>query len=191
MLEAKDQQILAQLQRDSRLSMQDLADRVGMSTSACWRRVKALENDEIISRYTIVVDTRKDGFELSSIVHVSLARHEQKNVDNFIREVSRHPEILECFSTSGEANFHLRVVVEDMDAYNVFLDDFIFKLPGVSQVRSNIVLKEIKSDTALPFRTESVEFLGRRCLWVADAVSTGHSQQRRPPTDNTCSILRL
>jgi len=153
MLEAKDQQILAHLQRDSRLTMQDLADRVGMSTSACWRRVKALENDEIISRYAVIVDTRKAGFELSSIVHISLARHEQKNVDNFIREVSRHPEILECFSTSGEADFHLRVVVENMDAYNVFLDDFIFKLPGVSQVRSNIVLKEIKSDTALPFRT--------------------------------------
>ena len=85
-------------------------------------------------------------------MHVSLARHEQKHVDNFIREVSHHPEILECFATSGEADFHLRVVVEDIDAYNVFLDDFIFKLPGVSQVRSNIVLKEIKADTALPFR---------------------------------------
>ena len=64
----------------------------------------------------------------------------------------RHAEVLECFATSGEADFHLRVVVEDMDAYNAFLDDFIFKIPGVSQVRSNIVLKEIKSDTALPFR---------------------------------------
>ena len=73
-------------------------------------------------------------------------------VDRFIREVHRHPEILECFATSGEADFHLRVVVEDIDAYNAFLDDFIFRLPGVSQVRSNIVLKEIKADTALPFR---------------------------------------
>ena len=152
-MEDKDRQLLAELQRDSRLTMQELADRVGMSTSACWRRVKALENDGVISRYAVIVDSKKAGFELSSIVHVSLARHEQKNVDNFIREVSRHPEVLECFATSGEADFHLRVVVEDMDAYNVFLDDFVFRLPGVSQVRSNIVLKEIKSDTALPFRT--------------------------------------
>ncbi len=151
-LEAKDRQLLAELQRDSRLTMQELADRVGMSTSACWRRVKALESEGIISRYAVIVDTKKAGFGLSSMVHVSLARHEQKNVDNFVREVSRHPEVLECFATSGEADFHLRVVVEDMDAYNAFLDDFIFKLPGVSQVRSNIVLKEIKSDTALPFR---------------------------------------
>jgi DNA-binding Lrp family transcriptional regulator len=66
--------------------------------------------------------------------------------------VLRHPEVLECFATSGEADFHLRVVVEDIDAYNRCLDDFIFRLPGVSQVRSNIVLKEIKADTALPFR---------------------------------------
>ncbi len=74
------------------------------------------------------------------------------HVENFVREVQRHPEVLECFATSGEADFHLRVVVEDIDAYNRFLDDFIFKLPGVSQVRSNIVLREIKSDTALPLK---------------------------------------
>lgn len=151
-LESKDRRILAELQIDSRLTMQELAERVGMSSSACWRRVKALEDAGVISRYAAIVDSRKAGFELSSIVHVSLARHEQKNVEHFIREVSRHPEVLECFSTSGEADFHLRVVVEDMDAYNRFLDDFMFRLPGVSQVRSNIVLKEIKADTALPLR---------------------------------------
>ena len=73
-------------------------------------------------------------------------------VDKFEAEVSGYPEVLECFATSGEADFHLRVVVEDIDAYNRFLDSFIFRLPGVSQVRSNIVMKEIKLDTALPFR---------------------------------------
>ena len=152
MLEAKDRRILSELQRDSRLTMQELAERVGMSSSACWRRVKSLEEDGVIDRYAAIVDPRKAGFGLSSIVHVSLARHERANVDNFVKQVSRHPEILECFATSGEADFHLRVVVEDIDAYNHFLDDFIFRLPGVSQVRSNIVLKEIKADTALPFR---------------------------------------
>lgn len=152
MLGRKDRRILSELQRDSRLTMQELAERVGMSSSACWRRVKSLEAAGIIDRYAVVLNTRKAGFGLSSMVHVSLARHEQKHVEHFIREVLRHPEVLECFATSGEADFHLRVVVEDIDAYNVFLDTFIFKLPGVSQVRSNIVLKEIKADTALPFR---------------------------------------
>lgn len=152
MLSSKDRSILRELQRDSRLTTQQLADRVGMSSSACWRRVRALEEEGVIDRYAVQVNARKAGFGLSSITHVSLARHEQKNVDKFVREVLRHPEVLECFATSGEADFHLRVVVEDMDAYNRFLDDFIFRLPGVSQVRSNIVLKEIKADTALPFR---------------------------------------
>jgi Lrp/AsnC family transcriptional regulator, leucine-responsive regulatory protein len=153
MLEKKDRRILAELQRDSRLTMQELAERTGMSSSACWRRVRSLEEAGIIDRYAVIVDARKAGFGLSAVVHVSLARHEREHVDNFIREVSGHPEILECFATSGESDFHLRVVVQDIDAYNVFLDDFIFKLPGVSQVRSNFVLKEIKMDTALPFRS--------------------------------------
>ena len=152
MLSKSDRRILAELQQDSRLTMQELAERVGMSSSAVWRRVKSLEEEGVIDRYAALVNARKSGFGLASMVHVSLARHEQSNVDHFIREVLRHPEVLECFATSGEADFHLRVVVEDIDAYNEFLDDFVFKLPGVSQVRSNIVLKEIKADTALPFR---------------------------------------
>ena len=105
----------------------------------------ALNSDDgIIDRYVAIVNPRKVGFGLASMVHVSLARHKQSHVDHFIREVLQHPEILEYFATSGEADFHLRVVVEDIDAYNAFLDDFIFKIPGVSQVRSNIVLKEEK-----------------------------------------------
>jgi Lrp/AsnC family leucine-responsive transcriptional regulator len=152
MLSVKDSAILRELQQDSRLTMQQLAVNVGMSSSAVWRRVRSLEEAGIIERYAVLVNPRKAGFSLSSMTLVTLARHEQKHVDNFIREVERHPEVLECFATSGEADFHLRVVVEDMDAYNRFLDNFIFRLPGVSQVRSDIVLKEIKMDTALPFR---------------------------------------
>ena len=148
----RDRAILRALQADSRSTMQQLAATVGLSASACWRRVRALEDSGIIDRYAVVVNPRKAGFGLSAMTLVSLTRHERHHVDNFIREVERHPEILECFATSGEADFHLRVVVEDMDAYNRFLDDFIYRLPGVSQVRSNIVLKEIKADTALPFR---------------------------------------
>ena len=152
MLGPKDRRLLAELQRDSRLTNQELADKVGMSSSATWRRVKSLEEDGVIDRYAAIVNPKKAGFGLASIVQVSLARHEQTHVEHFVREVLQHPEVLECFATSGEADFHLRVVVADIDAYNVFLDDFIFRLPGVSQVRSNIVLKEIKVDTALPFK---------------------------------------
>jgi len=153
MLSRKDRAILAELQRDSRLTMQQLAEKVGMSSSACWRRVRSLEESGVIDRYAVILNPGKAGFALSSMTLVSLARHEERSVENFVTEVMRHPEVLECFATSGEADFHLRVVVEDIDAYNKFLDDFIFRIPGVSQVRSNIVLKEIKADTALPLKT--------------------------------------
>ena len=146
----RDRAILTELQRDSRVTMQQLAERVGMSSSACWRRVRALEEAGVIERYAAIVNPKKAGFALSFMTLVSLVRHEQQHVDNFVREVRRHPEVLECFATSGEADYHLRVVAEDIDAYNRFLDDFILKLPGVSQVHSNIILKEIKADTALP-----------------------------------------
>ncbi len=152
MLTDKDRAILRELQKDSRTTMQQLAGKVGLSASACWRRVRALEDSGVIDRYAVQVNARKAGFMLSSMTLVSLERHERRHVENFVAEVLKHPEVLECFATSGEADFHLRVVVEDIDAYNHFLDNFIFKLPGVSQVRSNIVLKEIKADSALPFR---------------------------------------
>jgi len=151
-LDPRDRSILRELQQDCRITMQQLAQQVGMSASACWRRVRALEEAGVVDRYAVQVNARKAGFMLQSMTLVSLERHEKKNVEHFVREILRHPEVLECFATSGEADFHLRVVVEDIDAYNRFLDDFIFKLPGVSQVRSNIVLKQIKADTALPFR---------------------------------------
>lgn len=77
----------------------------------------------------MLVYAKNAGFRLASMVHVSLARHEQTHVEHFIREVMQHPVVLECFATSAEADFHLRIVVEDIEAYNVFLDDFVFKCP--------------------------------------------------------------
>lgn len=149
-LEAVDRRILARLQRDARLTNQQLAAEVGLSTSACWRRVKALEESGVILRYAALVDRARAGLGLSAIVHVSLERHEAENVERFVRAVQRHPDILDSFQTTGDADYHLRVVAKDIEAYNRFLDEFLFRLPGIRQVRTNIVLKDIKADVALP-----------------------------------------
>jgi len=150
MLDAQDQRLLSQLQKDSRQSNQELADRVGMSASACWRRVDSLEKSGVITRYTVLVDRAQAGFAMSAIIHVSLDRHDEKFVTQFVSRVKQRPEVLECFATTGEADYHLRVVVSDMAAYNRFLDEFMFKLPGIRHIRTNVVLKEIKYETALP-----------------------------------------
>jgi Lrp/AsnC family leucine-responsive transcriptional regulator len=151
MIDALDGRLLLQLQQDSRQSNQQLADRLRMSTSACWRRVASLEAAGVIARYTALVDREQAGFSMSAILHVSLDRHDEKFVSEFVTRVRKRPEVLECFATTGDADYHLRVVVSDMAAYNRFLDDFMFKIPGIRHVRTNVILKEIKYDVALPF----------------------------------------
>ena len=154
MVEDQDQRILAQLQKQGRATNQELAEAVGMSTSACWRRVRALEQSGVISGYAALVEREQAGFATSAILHVSLERHDAKFVDEFVSRVTRRSEVLECFATTGDADYHLRVVVRDMKAYNQFLDEFMFRLPGIRYVRTNMILKEIKTGVALPFETK-------------------------------------
>lgn len=151
MLETQDERLLAQLQRDARATNQELAEVVGMSTSACWRRVRALEDHGIIRRYTALIDREKAGFAMSAIIHVSLERHDTSFVETFVSRITARAEVLECFATTGDADYHLRVVVRDMHAYNRFLEDFMFRLPGIKHVRSNVILREIKLEASLPF----------------------------------------
>ncbi|MEQ8295621.1 MAG: Lrp/AsnC family transcriptional regulator [Nitratireductor sp.] len=148
-LEDQDRRLLQLLQRDGRISNQELAEKVGLSASACWRRVRALEEAGIIRRYVALVDAASAGMAFHAIVNVSLTRHDHGHVDTFIAEVSQRPEVLDCFATTGEADYHLRVVCRDLAAYNGFLEGFLFRLPGIANVRTNLVLKDIKQETAM------------------------------------------
>ena len=150
-IEKQDERILSRLQTDGRMTNQQLAEETGMSASACWRRVRALEECGVIEGYAALVDREKAGFAMSAILHVSLERHDVKFVEEFVTRVRARAEVLECFATTGDADYHLRVVVRDMAAYNRFLDEFMFRIPGIRYVRSNVVLKEIKTSVALPF----------------------------------------
>lgn len=151
MIDSQDELILTRLQQDGRRTNQQLASDVGMSNSACWRRVKSLEDAGIIQSYAAIVDRKAAGFATEAILHVSLDRHDAQFAQEFEKHVRTRAEVLDCFATTGDADYHLRVVVRDMDAYNHFLDEFMFRLPGVRHVRSNMVLKEIKTDISLPF----------------------------------------
>ena len=145
-----DRRILGALQRDSRISNQDLAEHAGLSASACWRRVKALEESGAIAGYPALLNAPALGLEFEAIVHVTLARHDAEQVGEFIDTVSRRPEVLDLFATAGEADYHLRVLCADKDAYNRFLEEVLFRQKGILHVRTNLVLKELKSTRALP-----------------------------------------
>lgn len=144
---ATDRQILMALQQDGRISNQDLAERAAMSASACWRRVRALEESGVIVRYTALVDPEAVGLVFHAMVHVVLSRHHAGHVAAFIDAVTARPEVLDCFATTGDADYHLRVRCRDLSAYNAFLEQFLFALEGVSTVKTNLILRQIKHET--------------------------------------------
>ncbi len=143
-LDDKDRRILALLQGDCRLSNADLAEKVGMSTSALWRRVRSLEEAGVIERYGAVVDPARMGLGFHAIVHVHLTRHDRDRVGGFIRAVRGRPEVQECYATTGQSDYHLRVLCRDLEAYNAFLEEFLFRQPAVESAQTNLVLRTIK-----------------------------------------------
>jgi len=143
-----DLRILEVLQQDGRISNQALADKVGISTAACWRRVRALEEEGVIDRYVALLNRASLGLNLCAFVHVSLARHVQESTIPFEAAVKERPEVMECFATTGDADFILRVVTSSIETFDKFLEEFLFGLPQVAQVKSNIALRELKLDTA-------------------------------------------
>jgi len=149
-LDSFDRRILSELQQDGRIKNQALADKVGLSPAACWRRVKALEESGTIRQYTALVDADALGQSLCVLVMVSLVRHSRDSSREFEEAVRGWPEVLQCYAVTGNADFMLRVVTPDMGSYDSFLNDKLFSLPGISQVNSNFALREVKQETALP-----------------------------------------
>jgi DNA-binding Lrp family transcriptional regulator len=149
-IEDQDRRLLRHLQRGGRISNQDLAEAAAMSTSACWRRVNSLEEAQVIRGYAAIVDPAACGLAFHAIVHVHLARHDEGLVEQFVAAIAHRAEVLDGFATTGEADYHLRVLCADIDAYNLFLERFLFRLAGVQGARTNLVLRQVKHEVALP-----------------------------------------
>jgi Lrp/AsnC family leucine-responsive transcriptional regulator len=149
-IDAQDRKILKALQHHCRISAQDLADKVSMSTATCWRRIKALEKNGVIRGYNAQLDRRALGFEVCAFVNISIESRYSKVVDDIQQALVERPEVLECYATTGESDFTLRVVAKSIEDYDHFLNKFLFELPAIGQVRSSIALREIKQTTILP-----------------------------------------
>jgi len=150
-LDRYDRQILGLLQREGRISNQELADRVSLSPSACLRRVRALEESGLITGYRALLDARRLGFSLTALVHISMDRHTPERFAHFESEISQIAEVLECLLITGQsADYQLKVVVADMDAYQELLLQRITRIAGVSGVHTSFVLRRVVDETALP-----------------------------------------
>jgi len=152
-LDRYDRHILEILQQDGRISNQDLADKIGLSASPCLRRVRALEDSGIISGYRALCDAKKLGFTLMALIHIAMDRHTPERFASFEAKISALPEVMECLLITGQsADYQLKVVVEDMDAYQVLLLNKITRIEGVSGVQSSFVMRRVVDKTALPIQ---------------------------------------
>ena len=150
-LDRTDRRILEVLQRQGRISNQDLADSVGLSPSPCMRRVRALEENGIISGYRAMLDAQKLGLTLMALIHISMDRHTPERFDNFENKISVLPEVLECLLITGqEADYLVKVIVRDMEAFQHLLLDKITRIEGVSGVHSSFVMRRVVDKTELP-----------------------------------------
>jgi Lrp/AsnC family leucine-responsive transcriptional regulator len=150
-LDRSDRQILDALQHNGGLSNLELAERVGLSASPCSRRVKALEDAGIIIGRTTQLNQKALGLDLTIIIQISMDRHTPERFENFERTVSAFAEVQLCYLVTGqEADYLLKVVVPDMDAYQQFLLNKITRIDGVSGVHSSFVMRKVRDTSALP-----------------------------------------
>ncbi len=148
-LDAIDQRILTALQKDGRLSFVQLAEKVGLSESACLRRVRLLEQQGIIDRYVMLINQAAVGKPGTVFVQVTLEGQQQDKLQHFEKEIGRVKEVMECYLMSGDSDFLLRVIIRDNEDY-MRIHNHLTSLPGVLRVQSSFALKTVLKKTELP-----------------------------------------
>ena len=151
-LDRTDRSLLAELQRDGRLTNRELAERVHLSESACLRRVRALEQAGVIDRYAAVVSQNKVGLPGNVFVSITLNRQDQTDLAAFEEAVKRVPEVMECYLMTGPQDYLLRVVVSDPSDFERVHSQHLTRLPGVARVQSSFALRTVRKSDELPVR---------------------------------------
>jgi DNA-binding Lrp family transcriptional regulator len=149
-LDSIDARILDLIQHDAGLSVAEIAERVGLSSSPCWRRIKRLEDDGVILRRVTVLDREKLGLNFEVYCTIKLSLPTKDNLDTFEQSVRRWPEVVQCATVTGAADYELRILTRDMHAFDDFLRDKVLSLGLVSNIESRIVVRSVKNTTTVP-----------------------------------------
>lgn len=152
-LDQLDRRILDALQVDGTLSAAELAGRLGLSTTTCWRRIQQLEQAGVIRQRVALLDRAQLGLDVLVFVHVRLASQGRDAIAQFDEAIRNRPEVLDCYTLTGEWDFFLKVVVHDMKEYESFFLDHLSKIANVQSVNSSIAVTVVKESTALPMRS--------------------------------------
>jgi len=145
-----DRRILEILQSEPGVNATAIGERIGLSQSACWRRIQSLRDQGVIKEQTVRLDREKVGLNTMVFAHVKLTSHGRGNLTDFADAVRNFPEVLDCYVVLGNFDYLLRIVTEDIKAYEQFFFEKLSQLPGIQEVNSSIVLSETKHTSVLP-----------------------------------------
>jgi Lrp/AsnC family transcriptional regulator len=149
-IDRTDRRILDLLQREGALSVAEVASRTGLSTTTCWRRIQHLETNGIIKGRVALLDRTALGLDVTIFAHVKLTSQTRDAIAAFAEAIRGRPEVLDCYTTMGEWDFMLKVVMKDIKAFEAFYLDHLSKLPYVQSINSSITVTAIKESTVLP-----------------------------------------
>ena len=151
-LSPTDMKILSILQDDARVTNQVLAEKINVSASPSWRKVRKLEEDGVIQGYRAVLDRKKIGLGVMVFIRVVIDSHSEAEARKFEEEVTALEDVVACYSIGGDADFLLQVVASDLDSYADFAMSVVRRLPGIKEMQSMFVLKEIKPLVSYPIK---------------------------------------
>lgn len=151
-MDSMDSKLLIEHQNFPSLPMTELAGRIGLSHTACWKRLKRMEEDGVISGRAVILNQKALGLAVTVVVQIKIEQHIPENLDAFENAVQNIPEIVTCYSMSGDSDYTLHVVAQSIEDYEVFMKRRISKLPHVASIKSSFALKQVKKTTKLPIR---------------------------------------
>lgn len=149
-LSRSDRKLLQALQQDTTLSQIELSERSGLSRTSVWRRIRELEDQGLIEGKVTLLNSRKLGFQIHVLLSVSMIKHSDRTRREFEEHLQTLPEVIECFSISGDRDYLMHIVARDMASYNQFLNAQILDHPSVHSASSSFALRRVKYTTALP-----------------------------------------
>ena len=156
-LDKTDHKILNILQEDSTISVKDVAEKVGLSFTPTYERIKSMKNSGVIQKYVAILDAEKAGFEITAYCNITLKEQSQKNLLEFEETILSEPNVLEMVSLSGTYDYMIKVVAKNIKDYNCFMTKVIANIPNIGQYHSQIVLSVIKNETKYTFAENNGE----------------------------------
>jgi len=151
-LDNTDRKIMALLQQDASLSLQQLAEQLNLTSTPCWNRIKRLEKEGVIEKRVALINPQKVGLELVAFMQIKTQQHSEEWLQHCVQQVKTFAQVLEFYRMAGEYDYLLKVIVKDMRSYDLFYQQLLNSVPGLTDVNSSFAMQQLKLTTELPIQ---------------------------------------